>query len=546
MGKMAKAKKEKSGRIVLVGTYKGDQLTKWRGWYNWPISDEDLKCCQCENVANSQSKLPMQRMGTLVTGNNGNGNTSTTLSSVSELWLFKGTKAQRNYKAEFVGVKTREELVRDYGYPAKGKAHGDRYALFKTEFLYGLGDGDTEEADAVIVRTKDFATSPKVRRQIKEYLESSERKNPLLAKLLPNIIATLQPERLRVCEAAGQLNFDWFFRKQEAQAYVAVATAIIAKAKSEHKFTCVEICAGAGGQAIGLDMAGFKHVALVEYEPDYCAVLRSNRPDWNVICGDVHTFDGKPFRGVDLFAGGVPCPPFSVASKQLGAADERDLFPEAIRLIGEIRPRAVMLENVRGFLDPKFDEYRRNILESIERLGYRVSIKLLNASDYGVPQLRPRVVIVGIRNDIATKFSYPPPTGEAAPTVGQTLYTLMSEKGWKGANAWAAGASKIAPTVVGGSKKHGGPDLGPARARRAWAELGVDGLGVANEAPSPDFEGNPRLTKEMLSRIQGFPDEWNFGHRKTLACRMIGNAFPPPVASAVGVQIRKVLENEEK
>ena len=157
--------------------------------------------------------------------------------------------------------------------------------------------------------------------------------------------------------------------------------------------TCVEICAGAGGQALGLHMAGFHHVALVEYEQEYCDVLKQNMPEWNVICGDVHAFDGKPYAGVDLFAGGVPCPPFSVASKQLGQDDERDLFPEAIRLISEIKPRAVMLENVRGLLDPKFDGYRQYILDSIEKLGYKVQIKLLNASDYGVPQLRPRVII---------------------------------------------------------------------------------------------------------------------------------------------------------
>lgn len=307
--------------------------------------------------------------------------------------------------------------------------------------------------------------------------------------------------------------------------------------------TCVEICAGAGGQALGLEMAGFEHVALVEYEAEYCAVLKNNRPNWNVICMDVHNFDGKPYEGVDLLAGGVPCPPFSVASKQLGQDDERDLFPEAIRLIGEIKPKAVMLENVRGFLDPKFSEYREHILNSIRALGYKVNIKLLNACDYGVPQLRPRIVIVGIRNDIKQKFEYPEEHGENAPTVGETLKGLMGANGWKGLNAWVEQADKIAPTVVGGSKKHGGPDLGPVRARRAWADLGVDGMGVANEAPASDFEGLPRLTKEMLALIQGFPPEWSFGKKKTAACRMIGNAFPPPVACAVGKEIVRCIKN---
>mgnify|MGYP000587548886 FL=1 len=310
--------------------------------------------------------------------------------------------------------------------------------------------------------------------------------------------------------------------------------------------TCVEICAGAGGQALGLAMAGFVHVALVEYEQEYCNVLKANRPEWNVICADVHKFDGHPYEGVDLLAGGAPSPPFSVAGKQLGKDDERDLFPEAIRLIREIRPRAVMLENVRGFLDSGFEEYRDHIFTEIKKLGYVTHIKLLNASDYGVPQLRPRVVIVGIRKDQAGAFEYPQEHPRESPTVGETLCDLMSQNGWKGAKKWAEGADRIAPTLVGGSKKHGGPDLGPTRAKNAWAELGVDGKGIANEAPEQDFDGMPRLTSRMMARIQGFPDTWTFGSKKTIACRMIGNAFPPPVAQAVGIEIRRCLENAER
>lgn len=311
----------------------------------------------------------------------------------------------------------------------------------------------------------------------------------------------------------------------------------------QRPLTCVEICAGAGGQALGLALAGFVHVALVEYELNYCKTLKLNRPEWNVICADIHDFNGIPYRGVDLLAGGVPCPPFSIAGKQLGKEDDRDLFPEAIRLIEEIQPRAVMLENVRGFLSSEFDEYREHILRSIENLGYITQIKLLNASDFGVPQLRPRVVIVGIRKDEKGSFVYPEKQNRKTPTVGEILYDLMSENKWSGAKKWAQNANKIAPTLVGGSKKHGGPDLGPVRARQAWAELGVDGRGVANSAPEADFEGMPRLTSRMLARIQGFPDTWTFGTGKTTACRMIGNAFPPPVAQAVGEKIKECLKN---
>lgn len=305
----------------------------------------------------------------------------------------------------------------------------------------------------------------------------------------------------------------------------------------------IEICAGAGGQALGLSKAGFNHIALVEYEKDYCTVLKKNRPDWNVICKDVKSFDGWPYRmKVDLLAGGVPCPPFSVAGKQKGAEDERDLFPEMLRLVEEIVPRAVMIENVRGFLDSAFDKYRSQIFSQLDRLGYNTQIQLLQAADYGVPQLRPRVVIIGIRKDIKKNFEYPIPERDKTLTVGEALEDLMGANNWKGTEEWGKKANKIAPTIVGGSKKHGGPDLGPVRARKAWLELGVDGTGVANEAPEEEFEGVPRLTPRMIARIQGFPDDWDFGKRKTAVCRMIGNAFPPPVAEAVGEKIREVLE----
>ena len=306
-------------------------------------------------------------------------------------------------------------------------------------------------------------------------------------------------------------------------------------------FTSIEICAGAGGQALGLEQAGFEHRALVEIEKDFAATLRLNRPRWNVINGDVQHFSGLLHSGIDLLAGGVPCPPFSKAGKQLGSDDERNLFPEAIRLVDEMRPRAVMLENVRGLLDAVFTDYRQYIAGEIAKLGYVTDWRLLNASDFGVPQLRPRVVFVAIRKECAGHFAWPEASKRKAPTVGETLVDLMAEEGWRGAQEWAERANEIAPTLVGGSKKHGGPDLGPTRAKRAWASLGVDGMGIANEPPAADFVGMPRLTVRMAARIQGFPDAWQFAGRKTTSYRQIGNAFPPPVAQAVGEQIAKCL-----
>lgn len=303
----------------------------------------------------------------------------------------------------------------------------------------------------------------------------------------------------------------------------------------------IEFCAGAGGQAYGLERAGFAHSALVEIEPDFAATLRLNRPRWDVRTADMATFDGRPFEGIDLFAGGLPCPPFSLAGKQLGELDERNLFPAAIRLIDEMRPRAVMIENVRGFLSAVFDDYRGQLRNQLTKLGYSVDWRLLNASDYGVPQLRPRVVIVAIRRDLANAFDWPTPQPHNPKTVGETLFDLMAANGWPGARHWADQASDIAPTIVGGSKKHGGPDLGPTRARRAWATLGVEGRSLAEAAPGPDFVGMPRLTTRMVARLQGFSDDWQFHGRKTTTYRQIGNAFPPPVAKAVATNLRIAL-----
>lgn len=303
----------------------------------------------------------------------------------------------------------------------------------------------------------------------------------------------------------------------------------------------LELCAGAGGQAIGLESAGFNHGALIEIDSAACNTLRLNRPSWQVIAHDLfEPLDVSEFKGVDLLAGGLPCPPFSIAGKQLGERDERNLFNVGVEYVDALRPRAVMFENVKGMLSPLFAAYREQIDERLRKLGYQTGWRLLNASDFGVPQLRPRVVMVALRREMAEHFSWPS-LQIAPPTVGDTLRDLLAERGWLRVDQWALGARRIAPTIVGGSKKHGGPDLGPTRARRAWAELGVDGLGVANLPPEPSFDGMPRLTVRMVARIQGFPDSWQFSGGKTAAYRQVGNAFPPPVAEAVARQIRLVL-----
>ncbi|MFF7181708.1 DNA (cytosine-5-)-methyltransferase [Streptomyces sp. NPDC008121] len=387
---------------------------------------------------------------------------------------------------------------------------------------------------------------------------------------------------------------------------------------TEAEFTSIEICAGAGGQAIGLHAAGFRHLALVEIDKHAAETLRRNidsRPDWawekqhcDLKHGDVNGFE--PLRDVqragrllkskelDLLAGGVPCPPFSHAGKQLGKSDERDLFPRMLDLVAELRPRAVMIENVRGILDPKFSDYRDFIKARLQSGTYReedgslVEDKglgyvvchwgLLEASNFGVPQLRPRAILVAIREDVLKsakgdlKYEWPTPTHEDAVSVVEALEESMRARyeayydGPRDRDARAAferwyakaterheelkvkGSAGIAPTLVGGSKKHGGADLGPSRAKAAWRQLGVSGLGVANDIKRCKEKGSeerdlfrpegPMLTVEQAAIIQGFPKDWIFDGGKTAQYRQVGNAFPPPVAEAVGRSIMDVLK----
>lgn len=308
------------------------------------------------------------------------------------------------------------------------------------------------------------------------------------------------------------------------------------------EMTCLEICAGGGGQSLGLENAGFAHQAAVEIDLDACDTLQRNRPEWNVIKRDIHHFHGTNYQGVDLLAGGVPCPPFSIAGKQLGADDERDLFPEALRLVEECEPEAVMLENVRGLSSARFDSYREQVRGRLHQLGYRTDWKVLNACEFGVPQLRPRFILVALKPSAFEYFEWPDRVGPP-PTVGEVLYEYMAAGGWRGASAWAKKANGIGPTLVGGSRKHGGPDLGPTRARSEWLKLHVDGKGLADAPPksTDDVFHLPRLTLDMAAAIQGFPAEWHFYGRKTSAYRQIGNAFPPPVAEAVGNGIRHAI-----
>ncbi len=314
----------------------------------------------------------------------------------------------------------------------------------------------------------------------------------------------------------------------------------------------VEVCAGAGGQALGLELAGFTHELLVESDRDACATLRHNRPHWKVAEGDatsVATWDPAGWRGMDLLAGGVPCQPFSVGGKQLGADDERDLLPWLVTTAVVTRPRALLIENVPGLARERFASYLKREVSLLRAVGYVADWRIIESYEFGVPQLRPRFVLVAMRPEDFRRFSWPSGSWFPSLTAGKALLPLMGERGWPGAQAWSHKAGTIAPTLVGGSKKHGGPDLGPSRAKAAWRAMGTDPMGIADQAPPADTPVDimPRLTCQMAARLQGWDDgdyAWEFPGRKTPVYRQVAQAFPPPVARAVGEAIISALEGK--
>ena len=344
------------GRIVLVGTYKTGQLAKWRGWYNYPLSKEDA---------------------------------AADFSRVGELWLFNGTKDQRNYKAEFVGVKTREELVRDYGYPAEGKAHGERYALFKTELLYRHKNAPQEEAEAVIIRTKDFARTPKVRKQLKAYLESPDRTNPDLAKLLPSIVVNTPPERLKVCEAWQDNFLSIMFTKRIPQTepilYIdgdrrqEFDAGTLPGTTNHRPYRMGEFFCGPGGLACGAMNAKVENPAFSivhawanDYDQQTCNTYAENIcPDnpGSVICADVRKLDLNDARltEIDGFAFGFPCNDFSVVGEHKGfEGNFGPLYQYGIAILTKFRPQWFFAENVGGLASANEGAAFKTILSSMK------------------------------------------------------------------------------------------------------------------------------------------------------------------------------------
>lgn len=312
--------------------------------------------------------------------------------------------------------------------------------------------------------------------------------------------------------------------------------------RSRQDITVVDISAGAGGLACGLAEAGFRPVLLLESDPDARATITANTP-WHV--EPFHDFDPSEFMGsenVSLIAGNLSSAGISVAGPRQESGEEQ--YARALERIEAVRPRAVLLLNVAGLMAQRFQGLRLDLDQRLADLGYQVAWRVIDSASFGLPQSRRRAALVAFRQGQFTRFVWPA-GGVEVPTVGEFLRSHMSSEGWPGAAQWSRLAAGIAPTIVGGSKRHGGADLGPTRTKAIWYSLGVDPRGIANGPPGPDtpVRAMPRLTTEMLAALQGFPPDWRFVGKKTSIYRQIASAFPPHTAAVLGAEIAAALKS---
>jgi len=489
-------------RIVLVGTYKGDQLKKWHGWYNYPILNAD------KISADDAAKI-------------------------TELWLFKGKKDQRNYKASFVGVKTRQELIDGYGYPAKGKAHGDKYLLFKTEYKYRHKGEVPEDVERVIIRTADFATAPNVRKQLKAYLESPDRHDPDLAKRLPEIITKLRPEQLRVCELAYQMAL-W-----ELPNCDSLKPDVPFPAPEKGKFTFIDLFAGIGGIRLGYQSLGGKCVFSSEWDKEAAKTYYSNFGEEPF--GDIQKIDPADIPDFDILLAGFPCQPFSIIGDKEGFKHETQgtLFFNIEKILIEKRPKAFMLENVRNLTAHDGGRTFRVILSHLQNAGYDVHYKVLNALDYGVPQKRERIIICGFRKPVA--FEFPPPIPISQRKTVADIIDSEAENDRSLRVRPAIRASRLQrikdknfPRPYISHENVAGTITPHSYSCALRAGASANYILINDERrPSP---------REML-RIQGFPDEFrivvNYGQIK----HQTGNSVAVPVIRAVAERVVEQLPN---
>lgn len=329
-------------------------------------------------------------------------------------------------------------------------------------------------------------------------------------------------------------------------------------------FYVLELFAGAGGLAIGLEKAGLKCKALNEIDKFACQTLRNNRPNWEVLEGDIKNFSFSKYRlTVDVVTGGFPCQAFSYAGKRLGLGDARGtLFYEFARAIKEVNPPICIGENVKGLLSHDNGKTLEGMISILDEIGYNVvPVEVLRAIDYKVPQKRERLILVGIRKDISAKFAYPKPFnkiynlkdalkkgelfdcdvplsgGAKYPQSKKEVLDLVPPKGY-----WRDLPLEIQKEYMGGSFHLGGGKTGMAR-RIGWDEpcltLTCSPAQKQTERCHPD-ETRPFTVREY-ARIQTFPDDWQFAGSIAQQYKQIGNAVPVNLAKELGYSVIKFL-----
>ncbi|MEU7299295.1 DNA cytosine methyltransferase [Streptomyces sp. NPDC007206] len=322
------------------------------------------------------------------------------------------------------------------------------------------------------------------------------------------------------------------------------------------KLTFVDVCAGAGGLALGLERAGFEPRLLLDEDDDACRTLRANRPHWNVLKADLLEFDPvehPEVYDVDLLAAGLPRVKSSAAVTRKSSDTEIRLIQATAYLVHAVQPRALIIENVPTLVDDdSFEPVRDFLRGELTHLGYELFWFALNASDFGVPQDRALGILAAVKRQWANAFRLPRPTVHEYVSVGEALVASMRSRGWPDADRWAAQATSVAPTLVGGSKTHGGPDFGPTGTKAKWRRMGVYTKSFGNEPPGRDFKWDPslgddglvRITVDQTALLQGFPESWEIAGLKTARYRQIGHATPPPVAEALGRAVTEALSRD--
>ncbi|MDD2982105.1 MAG: DNA (cytosine-5-)-methyltransferase [Crocinitomicaceae bacterium] len=332
----------------------------------------------------------------------------------------------------------------------------------------------------------------------------------------------------------------------------------------ENKYTVLELFAGAGGLAVGLEKAGMKCIALNEIDKWACQTLRSNRPNWKVLEGDIKDFNFSAYKDqVDVVTGGFPCQAFSYAGKKLGLADARGtLFYEFARVVKEVNPPICIGENVRGLLSHENGKTLQGMISILDEIGYNVvPVQVLKAIHYNVPQKRERLILVGVRKDIDLKYVYPKPykkiynlkdalkkgelyetnvpksLGAKYPQSKKEVLDLVPQKGY-----WRDLPLDIQKEFMGGSFHLGGGKTGIAR-RIGWDEpcltLTCSPAQKQTERCHPE-ETRPFTVREY-ARIQTFPDDWIFEGSMAQQYKQIGNAVPVNLGKEVGYSIVKFL-----